>query len=295
MAVWWVFQGESYERSRDGGYLWAPLVDKSGHKKNHWESLSQVAKGDLVLSSKDRKIVALSVVKSDAYISPQPDPKDAKLWGYEGRRIDVAYVDLKTPIKVDDLIDIFKSVEDPTGPLDINYKGKLGYLYPINPRIAHLILERIDNAVDVDIAIEAGRDSILAGPIITSAEKLQSIRIGQNKFRTQVMRKFGGRCAVTGVNISDLLVASHIKPWRVCNDFERLDPSNGLLLEAGIDKLFDKGYISFGDKGELLMSSALGESNITALSLNPNMAINEIDPSSKSYFEFHRQSIFIKP
>ena len=34
MAVWWVFQNQSYERSRDGGYIWAPLVDKAGHKKS---------------------------------------------------------------------------------------------------------------------------------------------------------------------------------------------------------------------------------------------------------------------
>ena len=48
MAVWWVFQNESFERSRKGGYLWAPLVDKRGNKKNHWEYVDQVKKGDVV-------------------------------------------------------------------------------------------------------------------------------------------------------------------------------------------------------------------------------------------------------
>ena len=48
MAVWWVFQNQSYERSRDGGYIWAPLVDKAGHKKSHWEVLQQVQVGDLI-------------------------------------------------------------------------------------------------------------------------------------------------------------------------------------------------------------------------------------------------------
>ena len=46
MAVWWVFQNQSYERSRDGGYIWAPLVDKAGHKKSHWEVLQQVQARD---------------------------------------------------------------------------------------------------------------------------------------------------------------------------------------------------------------------------------------------------------
>ena len=128
MAVWWVFQGDSYERSREGGYLWAPLVDKAGHKKNHWEAVDRIQKGDLILSSKDRKLMAISVAKSNPYRSAQPDQRDVKLWGYEGRRVDVAYVDLKTPVLVDDLLDCFAGIDDQAGPLDVNKRGKMGYL-----------------------------------------------------------------------------------------------------------------------------------------------------------------------
>ena len=74
MAVWWVFQNQSYERSRDGGYIWAPLVDSRGYKKSHWEALQQVQAGDLIFSCNNRSIVATSTAKSNAYVSSQPHP-----------------------------------------------------------------------------------------------------------------------------------------------------------------------------------------------------------------------------
>jgi 5-methylcytosine-specific restriction enzyme B len=101
MAVWWVFQNKSYPRSRAGGYLWAPLRDKAGHKKSHWETMAEVQSGDIVLSSVERKIVATSVTKSAAYSSEQPDPQDAEFWAGNGRRVDVAYADLPEPFPVD--------------------------------------------------------------------------------------------------------------------------------------------------------------------------------------------------
>ena len=107
MAVWWVFQDQSYERSRGGGYIWAPLRDKAGRKKSHWESLNNVQSGDLIFSCNKRRIVATSTAKSQAYESPQPHPDDAKDWIGNGRRVDVTYCDLPVPLKVDDLTDLF--------------------------------------------------------------------------------------------------------------------------------------------------------------------------------------------
>ena len=85
MAVWWVFQNKSYDRSRDGGYLWAPLLDKAGHKKSHWETMADVRPGDVVLSCRDRKIVATSIARSAAYIAEQPNPLDVEFWAGRGR------------------------------------------------------------------------------------------------------------------------------------------------------------------------------------------------------------------
>lgn len=72
-------------------------------------------------------------------------------------------------------------------------------------------------------------------------------RLGQGKFREGVIEawKIGEKCPLTKIDVRELLVASHIKPWSECNDVERLDPANGLLLATHVDKLFDKHLASF--------------------------------------------------
>jgi putative restriction endonuclease len=71
-----------------------------------------------------------------------------------------------------------------------------------------------------------------------------------------------GRCAVTGTNVAALLRASHIKPWRVSDNGERLDPENGLLLVANLDAAFDARLVSFRDEGTILSSPNLGSQTV---------------------------------
>jgi hypothetical protein len=90
-------------------------------------------------------------------------------------------------------------------------------------------------------------------PDITERDTLAKARIGQGRFKADVISKWGlGEvCAVTGVAVPEMLVASHIKPWRDSTNLERLDPMNGLLLVAHLDKLFDRTLLSFGEaRGE---------------------------------------------
>lgn len=294
MAVWWVFQNESFDRSRKGGYLWAPLLDKSGHKKNHWEYVDQVKKGDVILSSKDRHVVAMSVAKQDAYKSNQPDPEDAKLWNMEGRRVDVAYVDIDPPVSVNELVDIFQRNSSENSPLDKNGRGKMGYLFPVSPIVATQVFERINQALPVNEIISEGIASELAGPASTTNKRLMDVRLGQDKFRKELLRFFEGKCAVTGVSEGDLLIASHIKPWSISNDYERLDLANGILLEAGIDRLFDKGFISFEPTGAIIISPFLSCENIDALGITPELKLLRVNPKSADYLEFHKESLFKK-
>jgi 5-methylcytosine-specific restriction protein B len=141
MAVWWVFQNKSYERSRDGGYLWAPILDKAGHKKSHWETMAEVRPGDIVFSCRGRRIVATSVARSEAYLADQPNPLDAEFWAGHGRRVDVAYVDLPYAVSIDDLTDLFSLLMGEQGPLASNGRGKQGYLYPVSPSAARELFD----------------------------------------------------------------------------------------------------------------------------------------------------------
>jgi HNH endonuclease len=93
----------------------------------------------------------------------------------------------------------------------------------------------------------------------TVKKRLCSCRIGQGQFRDELMIDFDNQCAVTGITNGMLLKASHVKPWSVCDNDSRLDRNNGLLLAAGIDALFDKGFITFHDDGKILISKKLTE------------------------------------
>lgn len=84
-------------------------------------------------------------------------------------------------------------------------------------------------------------------PDVTERDQLAKARIGQGRFRADIIAKWGrgAVCALTGAAIPEMLVASHIKPWRKSTNKERLDPMNGLLLVANADRLFDRNLMSF--------------------------------------------------
>lgn len=86
-------------------------------------------------------------------------------------------------------------------------------------------------------------------------------RKGQEYFRRMILNNYGGRCALTGINIPQLLLASHIIPWAdKTHKKERLNPCNGICLSALYDKAFDSGLITISpDDYTVQISSAMLE------------------------------------
>lgn len=91
---------------------------------------------------------------------------------------------------------------------------------------------------------------------LTETTRSVSVRIGQAFFRNAVLAAWDGRCAVTDISEPALLRASHIWPWASHPD-TRLDPSNGLCLNALHDAAFDRGLITFSERLELKLSNRL--------------------------------------
>lgn len=81
-------------------------------------------------------------------------------------------------------------------------------------------------------------------------------RVNQNVFRQIVLANYSNKCAITGIDLPDLLVASHIIPWAKKEE-ERLNPENGICLSALYDRAYDKGYIGITEKYEIILSSGL--------------------------------------
>ena len=101
----------------------------------------------------------------------------------------------------------------------------------------------------------------------TEKETLIKARKGQGLFRDKLKEKYNNRCIITDINISQVLIASHIKPWAVSNNEERLSVDNGLLLSATFDRLFDSGLITFKKDGTILISNLISKDNIKKLHL----------------------------
>lgn len=120
----------------------------------------------------------------------------------------------------------------------------------------------------------------------TIKERLQFSRIGQERFRKALIVYWKGRCAITGVQDIRILRASHIKPWRVCNNFERLDVFNGLLLIPNLDAVLDQGLITFDEQGKIIIPPCFQE-QANILGINKNMRIS-LDERHQKYLDYHR-------
>lgn len=116
-------------------------------------------------------------------------------------------------------------------------------------------------------------------------------RVGQGKFRQQVMLRWRNGCAVTGCQVSAMLRASHIKPWRDCvNASEQLSADNGLMLTANLDALFDRGLISFDKTGAMLVSPEISDLDSKNLGLKGARLLIRPSEWQDRYLAYHRQT-----
>lgn len=127
----------------------------------------------------------------------------------------------------------------------------------------------------------------------TERSAIVKSRIGQGLFRKELIKKYDGCCVITGINEKKLLIASHVKPWVVCSNEERLSPENGLLLSPTFDKLFDCGLITFADTGRIIISSQLSDDVVRKLHISATDTFNlKATPDLKNNLEYHRDVVF---
>lgn len=150
-------------------------------------------------------------------------------------------------------------------------------------------LDDYGSAPSSDIQDEAGQ---------TTRTQTTLARIGQGRFREQLEEDFQC-CPVSGIRTPQLLIASHIKPWKSSNNNERLDPQNGLLLSATIDKLFDRKLIAFEPvqtntgtwKGRMKISSLLSSEDLELLGLENGYEYDlHLSPERREYLQHHLQN-----
>jgi hypothetical protein len=148
-------------------------------------------------------------------------------------------------------------------------------------------------------AVEDGIEStIAANPELRATEKehLIKARRGQGLFRENVLA-FEKQCRISGVMDLQFVIASHIKPWRVATNEERLDGENGLLLSPNHDLLFDRGFISFDDDGALLISPIADKECLHRMGIPIDIAVNvgEFQQNNENTWRFIVATCSLKP
>jgi len=209
--------------------------------------------------------------------------------------VQVDYDKLEIPIKQKDHMDVLAPLlPDKYLPIRADGDGNQVYLAEIPAVMAKALLSLIGNQIDV--TLEEGQEREIQNRTdIGATEKYQlsRSRVGQGQYRKN-LEQFEAGCRITGIIDGRFLTASHIKPWAKSNDFEKLDGNNGLLLSPHIDRLFDRGYISFEGNGVLILHPSLPPEVVAAWGLAAGIQTKPLGPEQAVYMDFLRKEIFDK-
>lgn len=145
------------------------------------------------------------------------------------------------------------------------------------------ISDRIETLAETDLF----EDTELT---VTERNQIIKARYGQGIFRSKLIAKWK-RCCLTGTEILAILRASHIKPWSVSDNHERLDVWNGLLLSPNLDALFDVGLITFSNDGEIIRSKTITERQLLDLGWIPGAKL-KVGRHHAPYLAYHRRFVF---
>ncbi|MFJ4397425.1 HNH endonuclease [Pseudomonas sp. NPDC089396] len=302
---WWVNHKQTHLDEYAGGYIWSPKAKRNGGVNETYQNLTKARVGDKIISYAEGVVKAIGVVTKGFAEAPIPKTHwdAADYWSQSGWEVLVEWLPLPTWVRPKNFIDrIAPMLPGKYSPLQQNGDGNQGcYLAAISPELGRLILEL---AVEVDSSASQlaheleveGKEAIetdsLAAADLTETEKeqLTRARVGQGIFRQRVVQ-VEKRCRLTGVDNLAFLVASHIKPWRDCTNEERLSGDNGLLLSPHVDRLFDRGWISFTNEGTLLVAS--GAVAVVAAWRLPQEALGgKFNSVQRKFLEHHRKHIF---
>lgn len=171
------------------------------------------------------------------------------------------------------------------------YKGRaiLQFFKLYTDRPSKFTFQLIDQKVTVKNLVEEIR--MTYGMPETEKEAIIKSRRGQGIYRSKSIELWK-TCSVTGFTKSDILIASHIKPWKISVNAERVDHFNSLLLVPSLDKLFDRGYIGFESSGKIIISDKISKQDFERIGLNKELRLRNVPSETKSYLMYHQEYRF---
>jgi putative restriction endonuclease len=325
---WWVNHNQTARQEIEGQYLWSPKTESGGARSEFYNNMRRAAPGDLVLSYSGQAIRHVGRVTEFAFTAPKPEEfgQTGAYWSNEGWLLPVFWTPLDPPIRPKAMIATlgrllptrYSPINSATG--DGNQKAYLAAIAEevfetvvagasfsrralaqggANSLTFQVVTELLDDAVERRIAADLALDDTVKTSVIQA-------RRGQGKFRANV-EALEQACRLTGITNPSLLIASHIKPWRLCSTAqERLDGRKGLHLTPDADHLFDRGYITFQEYGEVLVSQRVDRDDLRRLGFE-KLAMERFGfaeapavwrtdpfvPAHSGYLAYHRSEVFI--
>jgi len=125
-------------------------------------------------------------------------------------------------------------------------------------------------------------------PNETERKGLVTSRVGQGAYRKRIIHRWEYRCAVTGFDKLNTLIASHILPWAEADNDQRLDVNNGILLSPTYDALFDRHLISFENTGRIILSDSIESNAFQKINVTGREQIKNLSVYNLQYIEKHR-------
>jgi putative restriction endonuclease len=322
MNYWWVNHKQTFRQEFGGKYVWCPKRNKNGARNHFYETLREVQTGDLVISYAFAAVQGFGIAQSPCYSCPKPGEFGGvgDNWNESGWRAEVKFTKFVKPIRTAEysqLIAPLLAVK--YAPLKPSGLGNESYFAKISRELAVLILDLADpslrSIIEQPLNLKEEVETYSPQPQIildwedriqakileridvpeTTRRALVDARRGQGRFRNDVL-KWEHECRITHVTNPTHLIASHIKPWREAEDGERLSAANGLMLTPSIDHLFDKGFISFSDDGEVLVSPSSDKTSLSKMGVVQDHKIfaGRFNSDQKHFLDYHRDKVFLK-
>lgn len=298
---YWIYIGGK-EAEIQQGHIWQPKTLKNLRSNKSFETISAIRPGDIIYwyskgylrkvglcelraeerCRKNEGLGKIALVEWDIPIRPIKISRETEAL------VELVDWTVRQPFRKGSLV--VKENQHGLFELGNSVGKKLGERLSRKPDLRQTPsgLEFLNNEILQDIEDDESTDDETKSHLVQS-------RTGQGRYKFNLSQIEAG-CRISGIKDLRFLIASHIKPWRSCDNEERLDGNNGLLLVPNLDKLFDRGYISFEDDGKVIRSNFIAKRTLSSLGLNLEQtnSVGPFNPKQAEYLAHHREFIFLR-
>jgi putative restriction endonuclease len=309
-SFWWVNHSHTVRHEIEGSYLWfAYKARKSKARSESDKNIQRLLPGDVVYSFADGAIGAVGVALGSAREAAKPLVFDCIAEYADtptGWLVPVRFMALTNCLRTEDYgAELGPVLPRKHPPILAGGASNQHVVLASVPAMMATTLSRllggeverivgtITGSVGRSLAEDAAEATIQQRTDIAPGQKadLLKARHGQGVFRANLELNEHA-CRITGVLDRRHLWAIHIKPWSECDDAQKVDGSNGLLMSPHVAHLFERGYISFSDDGELLVSQELNPVVLDHWHIRRPLNVVGFRPEQCCFLGYHRREVF---